>query len=86
MSLGVVLNAAEPIKSGVTKVATTATHHGINPSEYLSSVSRTRYSLIGRACNMSFCLALPDLLDYFLDTVLYFVTIELLPKTVNSTL
>ena len=33
MSLSVVLNAAEPTKHGVPKVAATATHHGINPSD-----------------------------------------------------
>ena len=42
MSLGVVLNAVEPTKHGVRKVAATATHHGINPSAYLSPVSHTR--------------------------------------------
>ena len=42
MSLSAVLNAAEPTKHGVPKVAATAIHHGINPFAYLSSVSRTR--------------------------------------------
>jgi hypothetical protein len=42
MSLGVVLNAAEPTKPGVPKVAATAMHHGINPVAYLSLVSHTR--------------------------------------------
>ncbi len=41
MSLGVVLNAAKPTKHGVPKVTATATHRGINPSAYLSSVLRT---------------------------------------------
>ena len=41
MSLSVVLNAAEPTKHGVHKVVATATHHGINPSAYLSLVSDT---------------------------------------------
>ena len=41
MSLGVVLNAAEPTKHDVPKVAATATHHDINPSAYLSLVSDT---------------------------------------------
>ena len=42
MSLSVALNAAEPTKHSVPKVAVTATHHGINPSAYLSPVSDTR--------------------------------------------
>ena len=42
MSLDVVLNAAEPTKHGVRKVAATATHHGINPSAYLTPVSHSR--------------------------------------------
>jgi len=42
MSLSVVLNAAEPTKHSVPKVAAIATHHGINPSAYLSPVSHIR--------------------------------------------
>ena len=42
MSLGVALNAAEPIKRGVPTVSATVTHHGINPSAYLIPVSPTR--------------------------------------------
>ena len=49
MSLSVVLNAAEPTKHSVPKVATTATHHGINPSAYLNPVSHTKVLLEGQA-------------------------------------
>jgi len=41
MSLSVVLNAAEPAKHSVPKVAATATHHGISLSAYLNPVSHT---------------------------------------------
>jgi len=69
MSLSVVLNAAEPTKHSVPKVTVTATHHGINPSAYLSPVSHTRWSFIGKAGNMRFYLVLSALQGYYWDTV-----------------
>ncbi len=61
MSLSAVLNAAEPTKHSVPKVAATATLHGINPSAYLSPVLHTKWNFIGRAGDVSFYLALPAL-------------------------